>query len=85
MVYWFIFKTDIAILNIFLKNWWTPASFCLFLLFSNTNFTEKTVGFSEIRTQIIIVECEHADHLTTTTAPNSYLGKSRVDHEQRDI
>ena len=46
----------------------TPATFCLFLFFSSTNFTEKTVCFSGIQTQIVGVEGEHADHLTTTTA-----------------
>ena len=46
----------------------TPASFCLFSFFSNTNFTEKTVGFSGIQTRIIGVEGEHGDHFTTTTA-----------------
>ena len=45
----------------------TPASFCLFSLFSNTNFTEKT-GFSKIRTRIVGAEGEHVDHLSTTTA-----------------
>ena len=45
-----------------------PASFCLFPFFSYTNFTEKTVGFSGIRTRIVRVEGKHADHLTTTTA-----------------
>ena len=29
---------------------------------------QKTVGFSGIQTQIVGVEGEHADHLTTTTA-----------------
>ena len=42
--------------------------FSLILLLSNTNFTEKTVGVIGIRTQIIIVEGEHDDHLNTTTA-----------------
>ena len=32
-----------------------------------TNCTEKTVGFSGIRTQIVGIKGEHADHLTTTT------------------
>ena len=45
----------------------TSASFCLFF-FPNTNFTEKTVGFSGIQTRIVKVEGEHADHLTTATA-----------------
>ena len=34
----------------------TPASFCLFSFFSSTNFTEKTVGFSGIQTQIVRVQ-----------------------------
>ena len=42
--------------------------FCLFSSFSNTNFTEKTVEVSRIRTRIVRVEGEHADRLTTTTA-----------------
>ena len=42
--------------------------FCLFSLFSNTNFTEKTVGVNGIRTRIVGIEGEHTDHLTTTTA-----------------
>ena len=40
---------------------------CLFSFFSNTNFTETSVGFSGIRTRIVRVEGEHADHLTATT------------------
>ena len=39
------------------------------LFFSNTNFTEKTVGFSGIWTWIVRVEGEHTDHLTTSAAP----------------
>ena len=42
--------------------------FCLLLFFSNTNFTEKTVGISGIQTRIVRVEGKHADHLTPTTA-----------------
>ena len=45
-----------------------PSSFCLFSVFSNQNFTEKTVRFSKIRTQIVGVESEYTYHLTTTTA-----------------
>ena len=45
----------------------TTASFCLFLLFSSTKLTEKTVGFSGIQTQIVTVEGEHADHKATTS------------------
>ena len=40
----------------------------LFSFFSNTNFIEKTVGFSRIQTWIVGAEGEHADHSTTTTA-----------------
>ena len=35
----------------------------IFVLFKH-NFTEKTVGFSGIRTRIASVEGEHVDHLT---------------------
>ena len=46
-----------------------PRLFCLFsFFFSNTNFTEKTVDVSRMRTRIAVVEVEHADYLTTTTA-----------------
>ena len=48
-------------------NWANHGLFCLFSVFPNTNFTEKTIGFSGIRTRIVRVEGEHADHLTTTT------------------
>ena len=40
----------------------TLASFCLFSVFSNTNFTEETVAVSGIRTRIVGVEGEHAGH-----------------------
>ena len=52
----------------FFKNGPTSVSFWLFLLFSNANFTKETGGFSRILTQIVGIEGEHADHLTTTTA-----------------
>ena len=39
----------------------------------NTNILEKTVGFSEIRSRIVGVEGKHADHLTTTTALETYF------------
>ena len=42
----------------------TPVSFCLSSIFPVTNFTEKTVGFSRIRTRIVGAEGEHVplDH-----------------------
>ena len=45
-----------------------PRPFCLFSFFLRTNFKEKTVGYSGIRTRMVGVEGEHADHLTTTAA-----------------
>ena len=47
--------------------------FVYFLFFLNTNFTEKSCGFSGIRTRIVRVEGEHADHLTNTTAQKIYM------------
>ena len=58
---------------LFSKNGLTPTSFCLFSLFSNTNFTDKTPGVIGIRTEIVGIEGKHADHLTTTTALFLYL------------
>ena len=43
-----------------------PRPLFVYFRFSNTNFEEKSVDVSRIRTQIIRVEGEHADHLTTT-------------------
>ena len=40
---------------------------CLFSFFSNTNFTEKTIVISRIRTGIVGVKGKYADHLTITT------------------
>ena len=65
------FSYGVVLLSIsffFKKNGPTPASFCLFLFFSNTIFTEKTADISGIGTRIVRVEGEHADHLTTTMA-----------------
>ena len=49
-----------------------PGLFLFIFVFSNTNFTEKTVGISRIQTRIVRVEGEHANHLTTTTALAKY-------------
>ena len=49
------------------KNGPTPDSFFIFVLFKH-KFTDKTLGFSLIRTRIVGVEGAHSDHLTTTTA-----------------
>ena len=42
--------------------------FVYFHSFKNKNFTDKTVDFNRIRTRIVGIEGEHADHLTTTMA-----------------
>ena len=42
--------------------------FCLFVFWQTQILQETPVGFSRIRTWIIRVEDEHADHLTTATA-----------------
>ena len=39
----------------------------VFLFFSSTKFTDKTLGLSRIRTRIVGVESEHSDHLSTNT------------------
>ena len=50
------------------KKWANPASFCFFVLLKHKFYRKKTVVVSGIRTRIVGVEGEHADHLTTTTA-----------------
>ena len=45
-----------------------PASFYLFHSFQKHILHCKSVGFSGIRTRIVRIEGDHADHLTTTTA-----------------
>ena len=55
----------------FFKKWPTQASFCLFSFFSNTIFYRKNCRLSMIRTRIVGVVGEQADHLTTTTALGS--------------
>ena len=45
-----------------------PFLFIFFLL--KHILQEKTVDFSGTHTQIVGVEGDHADHLTTTTAPS---------------
>ena len=55
--------------NLFLKMGQTRPLFCVLLSF----FTGKTVDVSEIRTQIVGKQGEHADRLTTTTAKGSQI------------
>ena len=52
----------------FFKKWTNPASFLFILaLFIHKSY-RRNVGLSGIRTRIVGVEGELADHLTTTTA-----------------
>ena len=51
------------------KKWANPGLFLFIFVLFKHNTIEKTLGFSGIRTRIVGVEGEHADHLTTTTAP----------------
>ena len=64
---YFIF-TRVCLLCFYKKKWANPGLFFVYFRFFKHNNTEKTVGFSGIRTRIVGVEGEHADHLTTTTA-----------------
>ena len=57
------------------------AVFCSSSFFLNTNFTEKTVDVSGIRTRFVGVEGEHANH-TTTSSSIFYLLKSKVQLDQ---
>ena len=53
----------------FLKKWDNSDLFLfIFVLFQTQILQKKTVCFSKIRTRIVGIEGEHADHLTTTTA-----------------
>ena len=62
----------------------------IFVLFKH-KFYRKTVDVSRIRTRIVRVEVEHADHLTTTTAHFFYCSTSffcsvqRRDHKALTI
>ena len=47
-----------------------PGPLFVFFRSFKFNFTEKFLDYSGIRTQIVGVEGDHADHLTTTTALN---------------
>ena len=55
-------------LNFFFLKWANPGLFLFIFVLFKHNIIEKTLGFSGIRTRIVGVEGEHADHLTTTTA-----------------
>ena len=57
-------------MNLFFK-WAIPGLFlCISDLFKH-KFYRKYIDVCGIRTRIVRVEGEHADHLTTTTAPTN--------------
>ena len=56
------FKSENAARFIFLKKWADPGLFLFIIVLSNTNFTEKTLGFSVIQTWIVGVEGKLTDH-----------------------
>ena len=55
------------------KNGPLQASFYLFSFFIKLFLHNKIVIFSGIRTRIVAVDGEHADQLTTTTVPLTYV------------
>ena len=61
--------------NSFFKNGPLRPLFVYFRSFQTQIFTEKNVGVIGTRTQIVEVECEHTDHLTTTLQTNGTLWK----------
>ena len=58
-----------------------PLFLFIFVLFKH-NLYRKTVGVSGIRTRIVGVEGEHADHLTTTTALIIFTFLMRTKHQE---
>ena len=50
--------------------------FVIFVLFKHKFYRKKIVGISGIRTRIVRVEGEHADHLSTTTARHVVMGRT---------
>ena len=51
-----------------LIKWANPGLFLFIFILFKHKFTNKTLGFSRIRSRIVGYEGEHDDHLTTTTA-----------------
>ena len=60
------------------SNGTSPVSFCFFSYFSNTDFKDKIVRFSEIQTLHVGVEGDRTDHLTTTTAKDLFFIFNRL-------
>ena len=65
-----------------LKNGPTPALFVNFCSFQTQNLQTKTLGFTGIRARVVVVEGEHADHLTTTTAQGDQTWGSSNDDDE---
>ena len=64
--------TNVILHNSF-KKWANPGIYFVYFCYFYQQFYRKIVYFRGIRTRIVGVEGEHADHLTTTTAPLSQL------------
>ena len=63
------FRPQSGFLSIpFLKKMGQPRLLFVYFRAFQIQFYRKNVVFSGSRTQIVGVECKHADHLTTTTA-----------------
>ena len=60
------------------SNGTSPVSFCFFSYFSNTDFKDKIVRFSEIQTLHVGVEGARTDYLTTTTAKDLFFIFNRL-------
>ena len=61
-------KAIFSILTL-LKKWAIPGLFLFISILFKHKYYRKTLCFSKIRTRIVRVEGDLADHLTTTTAP----------------
>ena len=61
------FQVELLLISFFFKMGQPRSLFVYFRSFQTQILQKKTVGVSRIRTWIVRVEGEHADHLTTTT------------------
>ena len=69
-IFHWLSTAEVSFLN---KNGPLQVSFYLFSFFIKLFLHNKIVIFSGIRTRIVVVDGEHADQLTTTTVPLTYV------------
>ena len=62
-----VLKTILKTVRLFFKKWANPGFLLFIFELIKQKIYRKTIGFSEIRTQIVGVEGVNTDHLTTTT------------------